>query len=177
MAPSVPPSMIAGYEDKYRSSVLDLILNIQRGEFGMEITAEDQPDLADINGFYKTGNGNFWVALEDDEVGGTIALKDIGNAQIALRKMFVAREWRGRERGVAVSLLQTALTWAKDRGVSEIFLGTTPHFLAAHKFYERNGFEEIPKTSLPKNFPVMTVDTRFYSMSTSRYHRDHRLEE
>ncbi len=153
------------YQDTYRRNVLDLILNIQRGEFGMEITAEDQPDLADINGFYKTGNGNFWVALEGGKVVGTIALKDIGNAQVALRKMFVAREWRGGEKGVAASLLQTALSWAKDHGVTEIFLGTTPHFLAAHKFYERNGFQEIPKTSLPENFPIMKVDTRFYFVS------------
>jgi N-acetylglutamate synthase-like GNAT family acetyltransferase len=154
--------MIAEYEDKFRQSVLDLILNIQRGEFGMSITAEDQPDLADINGFYKTGKGNFWVAVQGEEVVGTIALKDIGNAQIALRKMFVAREWRGKEKGIAASLLRTALDWAKDRGVTEIFLGTTPHFLAAHKFYERNGFQEISKDKLPETFPNIKVDSKFY---------------
>ncbi|MBK9584728.1 MAG: GNAT family N-acetyltransferase [Alphaproteobacteria bacterium] len=159
--------MIAEYEDKFRQRVLDLILNIQRGEYGMSITAKDQPDLADICGFYKTGNGNFWVALQGEEVVGTIALKDIGNAQNALRKMFVAQHWRCRDKGIAASLLWTALDWAKDRGVTEIFLGTTPHFLAAHKFYERKGFHEIPKESLPKSFPIMKVDTKFYSSKLS----------
>lgn len=155
--------MIAEYSDKFRQPVLDLILNIQRGEFGMRITAQDQPDLADIESFYKTGKGNFWLALNGNEVIGTIALKDIGNAQAALRKMFVAQDWRGGERGIAASLLQTALGWAKDRGVKDIYLGTTPHFLAAHKFYESNGFEEIPKEALPETFPIMKVDTKFYS--------------
>ncbi len=158
--------MIAEYEDKFRQRVLNLILNIQRGEYGMSITAKDQPDLADIGGFYKTGNGNFWVAVQGEEVVGTIALKDIGNAQTALRKMFVAQDWRGREKGIAASLLQTALAWAKDRGLTDIYLGTTPHFLAAHKFYEHNGFQEISKDKLPETFPVMKVDTKFYCYKT-----------
>ena len=155
--------MIAEYEDAFRQPVLDLILKIQREEFGMSITAEDQPDLADINTFYKTGNGNFWVAMNGNEVIGTIALKDIGNDQAALRKMFVANDWRGKEKGIAASLLQTALGWAKECGVKEIYLGTTPHFLAAHKFYERNGFHEIAKEELPESYPIMKVDTKFYS--------------
>jgi RimJ/RimL family protein N-acetyltransferase len=46
--------------------------------------------------------------------------------------------------------------------VTEIFLGTTPHFLAAHKFYERNGFQEISKDKLPETFPNIKVDSKFY---------------
>jgi predicted N-acetyltransferase YhbS len=41
-------------------------------------------------------------------------------------------------------------------------LGTTAKFLAAHRFYEKNGFREIAQTELPASFPVMTVDTKFY---------------
>jgi hypothetical protein len=43
-----------------------------------------------------------------------------------------------------------------------ICLGTTEKFKAAQKFYERNGFEEIEKESLPKEFPIMSVDIKFY---------------
>jgi hypothetical protein len=33
---------------------------------------------------------------------------------------------------------------------------------AAHRFYERNGFDEIDARALPASFPRMAVDTRFY---------------
>jgi hypothetical protein len=39
---------------------------------------------------------------------------------------------------------------------------TTQKFLAAHKFYEKNGFMEIRKNQLPDTFPIMKVDSKFY---------------
>jgi GNAT superfamily N-acetyltransferase len=79
-----------------------------------------------------------------------------------MRKMFVQREFRGSTYGTARLLLTALLDWAKAHQVSEIYLGTTAKFLAAHRFYEKNGFTEISKSQLPAQFPVMNVDTRFY---------------
>ncbi|MGO7422080.1 GNAT family N-acetyltransferase, partial [Rhizobium ruizarguesonis] len=42
------------------------------------------------------------------------------------------------------------------------FLGTTDKFVAAHRFYEKNGFTEIAKSALPRTFPLMAVDSKFY---------------
>jgi GNAT superfamily N-acetyltransferase len=142
--------------------VIDLILPIQREEFGIAITAEDQPDLAAIPAFYQIGKGDFWVARHDGKVVGSIGLKDIGNDQAALRKMFVAAPCRGREFGVAAGLLQRLIAEARERGLREIFLGTTDLFLAAHRFYEKHGFVEIDKEELPDSFLFMPVDTKFY---------------
>ena len=146
----------------HAQGVIDLILSIQQDEFDIPITAEDQPDLKNVAGFYQTGSGNFWVAKDNDTVVGTIALLDIGNHEAALRKMFVKASHRGGQYGIAKALLEMAIQWAKDTQIREIYLGTTPKFLAAHRFYEKNRFKEIPKASLPQNFPVMTVDTKFY---------------
>lgn len=150
-----------------RDGVLDVILPIQREEFGIEITAGDQPDLNAIGDFYQSGRGGFWVAEHDGAIVGTIGLKDIApgrtaKAQAALRKMFVAAPYRGRPYGVASRLLGHLLADARERGVEEIFLGTTAKFLAAHRFYEKNGFAEIARPDLPASFPVMAVDTKFY---------------
>jgi RimJ/RimL family protein N-acetyltransferase len=41
-------------------------------------------------------------------------------------------------------------------------LGTTDAFKAAHRFYEKNGFTEIPEHELPAMFPRMKQDTKFY---------------
>lgn len=141
-----------------------LILPIQQAEFGIAVTLADQPDLLDIPGFYQAGRGNFWVALDQGQVVGTIGLRDIGEGRAALRKMFVAASHRGREHGVAAALLDTLLAWSSAQGLQEVLLGTTDRFLAAHRFYEKNGFEVVPRESLPASFPVMAVDSRFYRL-------------
>ena len=146
----------------HADGVVSLILPIQQSEFGIPVTLADQPDLLDIPGFYQRGAGNFWVALHQGQVVGSIALLDIGHHQSALRKMFVAPAWRGREHGVAARLLDTLVASGRAAQVREVWLGTTDKFLAAHRFYEKHGFRQVPREALPARFPVMAVDTRFY---------------
>ena len=64
-----------------QTDMLALILSIQRDEFGFDISAEDQPDLLDVAGFYQRDAGDFWVALCDGALIGTIALRDIGTGR------------------------------------------------------------------------------------------------
>ena len=153
---------IIPYSKIHLAGVIDVILPIQQEEFGIQIELQDQPDLLDIPNFYQKGTGNFWVALYKTKVIGTISLLDIGQNQGALRKMFVKKDFRGTQNGVAENLLKVLFKWCNSKNVKEIFLGTTPKFLAAHKFYEKNGFLEIQKSDLPNSFPVMVVDTKFY---------------
>lgn len=150
------------YAAQYKTDVASLVVNIQNAEFGIPITLEMQPDLLDIPRFYQVKNGNFWVARDGKEIIGTIALLDIGNKQGALRKMFVHKDFRGKESGVGQKLLNSLLDWARLKSVETIFLGTTAKFIGAQRFYEKNGFEEIQKEQLPTSFPVMEVDVRFY---------------
>ncbi|KQR67958.1 GNAT family acetyltransferase [Rhizobium sp. Leaf341] len=149
------------------SGIVALILPIQAGEFGFSITAADQPDLADIDGFYRRGRGGFWVADDGGRIVGTIALRDLGDGQGALRKMFVAASHRGASDrgsgdGIAQRLLDILVQHAAANGFSVIVLGTTDRFLAAHRFYEKNGFATIDAGDLPAGFPRMDLDTRFY---------------
>lgn len=157
--------IIEFYSDKYKDSVARLILGIQRDEFGIPITLEQQPDLEAIPPFYQVKKGNFWIAKMDHTIIGSIALLDIGNDQAALRKMFVAKDHRGATAGVGQALLDTLLVWARQKGLSEIFLGTTEKFIAAQRFYEKNGFTAIAKQDLPVTFPLMDVDIKFYRYS------------
>jgi len=159
------PLRVVRFAPEHASGVAALIVPIQREEFGISITLADQPDLADIPGFYQRGAGDFWVAICDGAVVGSIALLDIGNSQAALRKMFVAPAYRGREYGTARRLLDELIAWSGSRGLRDVFLGTTAKFLAAHRFYEKNGFREIDRTALPPTFPFMKVDTKFYVRS------------
>jgi len=153
---------IVTYQERDKDQIINLIVGIQRNEFQVPITADEQPDLNDIPGYYQVGAGNFWVARLSEKVVGTISLVDIGNGQAALRKMFVEKDFRGREHGIAKKLLMELIDWAKSQNLKEIFLGTTSKYHAAHRFYEKNGFVEIAKEDLPENFSIMEVDTKFY---------------
>ncbi|HEX9011252.1 MAG TPA: GNAT family N-acetyltransferase [Holophagaceae bacterium] len=149
--------------------MLDLILPIQRLEFGVPITARDQPDLARIPEVYQAGLGGFWVGLEGGRVVGTIGLLAFGappRGGGALRKMFLHRDLRGS--GLAQALLDTLLARACSQGLPGIWLGTLPQMGAAHRFYERNGFRRVEPEDLPPAFPRMAVDTVFYALELPR---------
>lgn len=146
----------------YEDQVIDLIVGIQHGEYGVQITAEDQPDLKNIADFYQNKKGNFWIALNGNEVIGTISLVDIGSNQAGLRKMFVKKEFRGQPLKIGQSLMNTVFKWCKIKGIEQIFLGTVPHYYAAHRFYQKNGFKRIEKHYLPCSFHLMDADKWFY---------------
>ncbi len=165
ITPSTITIDILPFEARDREEVVALILPIQREEFGISITAADQPDLEMIRAFYQSGRGGFWVAKAGGAVVGTIGLKDIGGGQAALRKMFVAPAYRGAPAHTAARLLATLLDHARRQGLQEVILGTTEAFLAAHRFYEKHGFRPVAAEALPTSFPRMAVDTRFYALT------------
>lgn len=154
--------IVKEYNSEYLEEVIELILHIQQQEYNVAITQGDQPDLFNIEEYYQTGNGNFWIAFHGKRVVGTISLLDIGEQQVALRKMFVHEDFRGTTFKTASLLLDTAINWANEHSINAVFLGTTPQFLAAHRFYEKNGFITISRKDLPENFPVLQVDKKFY---------------
>ena len=144
--------------------VIDLILPIQQIEFNVPITIEGQPDLLDIESNYQHGGGNFWGVKIDSELVGTIALLNIGHQAGALRKMFVKKEFRGREFGIARLLLEALLSFCAENNITDIYLGTVDMLKAAHRFYEKNSFKEIDVAELPGYFPRMMADNKFYHL-------------
>ena len=152
------------YTPADEDAVLAHILAIQRDEFGVEVTAEDQPDLREVRAVYQSGTGGFWVAEREGRIVGTIGLIGFGDGQGALRKMFVAAEARGREAGVGAKLLSVLVDYAKAQGFTAITLGTVEKLHAARRFYQKNGFAAVLQEELPTGFPRMPVDTHFYRL-------------
>ncbi|MFN0063029.1 MAG: GNAT family N-acetyltransferase [Myxococcaceae bacterium] len=159
---SSSPVRILPFEVSWGPEVRELILGIQVGEFGVPISLKDQPDLFDIPGVYQRGFGQFWVARAEKRIVGTLALQDLGNGRTALRKMFVAAPFRGAPARVGQRLVDALLAHATERGVEEVALGTTDKMHAAHRFYERNGFQRISREALPANWPHNAVDVLFF---------------
>ena len=145
----------------YSKEIIDLVLNIQQKEFNVPITIEDQPDLMQIEDFYFTNGGSFWGAFINGELVGTIALIKFDEKAAAIRKMFVKKEFRGKEYGIAQKLLETLITYCQKNRIDEVYLGTVSILEAALRFYERNHFIRIEKEQLPSKFPLMNADNVF----------------
>ncbi len=156
---------IVQYEENYKEQTINLILSIQQCEFNINTKIEERPDLQDIQKFYlEPSNSNFWLALYNDNVIGTISISHIKGKKLALQNMYVHKDFRGLKYETASKLLKETINFAKERNIKEIYLGTAADFFAAHKFYERNGFAQIGKESLPKKFPLMSIDSRFFEL-------------
>ena len=151
------------YND-YCDQIIDLILSIQQKEFGLTITINQQLDLLDVETNYHQGGGNFWGAFIGDKLIGTIALINCGHNSACIRKMFVKKEYRGKEMGTAQQLLNTLLQYCREKEITAIYLGTVHQLKAAHRFYERNSFTPIAVADLPPYFPLMITDNMFYQL-------------
>ena len=147
--------------------IINLVLPIQQIEFNVPVTIEGQPDLQDIEKYYHKTGGGFWVAENDTGLAGTIGLIGIGNHAGALRKMFVRKEYRGKETGIAQTLFNALISYCKAARINDVYLGSVDRMKAAHRFYERNGFIKIDKASLPAYFPLMPADNVFYHLDLS----------
>ena len=154
--------------NSHSAQVIDLILPIQQIEFGVPITLKDQPDLLDIEKNYHATGGNFWGVIHDKKVVGTIALIGIGNGQGVIRKMFVNKDFRGKEFGLAQQLLENLIEYCKSENITDLYLGTVDILKAAMRFYERNNFVKIEKKDLPATFPIMAADNVFYHLEIEK---------
>lgn len=56
------------YEDKYQKQIISLILEIQRSEFGIDVSLDKQKDLKEIPNFYQKDAGNFLIKINKNSL-------------------------------------------------------------------------------------------------------------
>lgn len=138
---------IETYSGKYDEQIVSLILNIQNNEAKINLSLQEQPDLLDIYRSYQKDGGEFWIALSDDKVIGTIGLMISEKHCAVLKKFFVKKEFRSQKVGSA--LYSELLKFANNAGVRQIVLDTPSVARVSHKFYEKVGFCRIEPSDLP----------------------------
>lgn len=151
---------IEPYTPKYKNEIISLILNIQNNESKINLSLEEQPDLLDISKCYQQNGGEFWLALSDGKVIGTIGLMLKENNCAIMKKFFVKKEFRSQKVGLA--LYQKLLNFATNAGVEHIILDTPSVAHASHKFYEKAGFKRIDKADLPIPYTYPDRDSLLY---------------
>ena len=151
---------VVSYRDEYKQQVIDLILHIQNDEAKIDLPIEEQPDLLDIPRFYEKNGGRFWVAVNGDDVIGTIAFMNYGNGNAVLKKFFVRSDWRGKRVGLA--LYQTVIRYLRDHGYRQAMLDTPSVATDSHRFYERAGFRRIERSEMPFDYSYPDRDSYLY---------------
>ena len=151
---------IETYSGKYDEGIVSLILNIQDNEAHIGLSLQEQPDLLDIHRSYQKTGGEFWIALAEDTVIGTIGLMVKEKHCAVLKKFFAKKEFRSKRVGLA--LYQELLQFAGRTGVQTIVLDTPAVARASHRFYEKAGFHKISASELPIAYAYPDRDSILY---------------
>ena len=115
-----------------------------------------------INLSYQQSGGEFWIALSNGNVTGTIGLMLRENHCAVLKKFFVSKEYRSQKIGLA--LYKELIRFAEKAGVRHIILDTPSVAKVSHKFYEKAGFRKIDKAQLPIEYVYPDRDSLLYML-------------
>lgn len=94
---------------------------------------------------YLAGPGALWLAYDGDVVG-CVALRPLQSAgphAAEVKRLYVRPTHRGD--GVARALMDALEADARERGFTELYLDTKDDLLEAIRFYERRGYERVPR--------------------------------
>jgi len=145
---------IIPYSEEYKEDVISLILNIWENEF--DYKGLDRPDMHNIPEFYqKDKDSNFWIALKNNQLIGTVGLIKISKNLANLKRMAVKQGFR--KQGLGEKLLQTILKFAKEHNIKTIYAGLVPENTNAIKFYKKRRFKEnsfVPEGIVVSDKPI-----------------------
>lgn len=128
---------IVEYMPKYKEQIIDLLIDVAVNEFGFKEWEKWFKIFRNEN-YIKEG-GNCWIALNNqDNVIGTISLKNRNNGVGEIKNLYVAKEERNKK--IASSLFAVLLQFAKSNDYTKLRLDTYKEFENAIYFYEKRGF-------------------------------------
>ena len=128
--------IIQRYEDSRKEEVCDVVLDILL-EHGFEYDRFEDADLEDINNYYFTSGGTFFIGVVEGKVVGTAGVRKCKGNLCEIRRIYLKKDFRGTGNGKKLFL--TALHFAKEN-FSSVMLKTDPTLKNAIDLYLKNGF-------------------------------------
>ena len=154
--------IIRAFAPKDQAQVEALVLEIQQAEFGLALTAENQPDLKNVAAFFSGPGSAFWVALIDNNIVGCIGLEAIAGHVAVMRKFMVAPTHRGSGSHIAIDLLSAFEAHANAQGFNTIALSTVAETKAAQRFYAKMGYIAVTAADMPLGYSQGVLDRVFF---------------
>jgi ribosomal protein S18 acetylase RimI-like enzyme len=104
--------------------------------------AEFEAELAGLPGKYAPPEGRLLTAYQDGQPAGCVALRDLGDGDCEMKRMFVPTQFRGQ--GVGRALAEAIIASAEAAGYQRMRLDTSHRQAEAVRLYEAVGFRRIP---------------------------------
>ncbi|WP_293125964.1 GNAT family N-acetyltransferase [Microcoleus sp. bin38.metabat.b11b12b14.051] len=138
--------LIRSWETRDRADAFHLIRDIL-AEYGLQCEPYGADrDVYDVELFYHTKGGEFWVVERQGKIVGTAGYYPIerGNNAVEIRKMYILPAIRGK--GLGKFLLRELETKIIARGFDEIWIETASILKEAVQMYETSGY--LPTTGV-----------------------------
>ena len=131
---------IFDYEEKYQS----YFERLNRAWIEKYFTLEDIDKyvLTNLQESIIANGGHIFMALYDNHVAGTVALKKVDDSAYEFTKM--AMDETFQRRGIAETLSHAAINKAQKSGAKRIILYSQTNLMPAILLYQKLGFKRIP---------------------------------
>jgi carbonic anhydrase len=101
-----------------------------------------EKELANLPGEYVPPDGRLWLAYEESQLAGCVALRRIDDGVCEMKRLFLREEFRGR--GLGRQLIEAIIQEASRIGYERLRLDTLPPKMKdAIELYRSYGFKEI----------------------------------
>ncbi|MCP9313885.1 GNAT family N-acetyltransferase [Liquorilactobacillus satsumensis] len=149
-------------QPEFVAGIVDLVNYCQNIEAHLDIKMVEQSDLFMIKDYYQKKGGQFWLALDNDQVVGTIALLPITADVAVLKKFFTYPQYRGDPHRLGSKLFSQLIEFAQVQAYKKLVLDTPEGEERSHYFYEKKGFHQIAREQLTINYPYPDRNSRIY---------------
>ncbi len=136
---------IIPYESRYQPDFKRLNVEWISRDFTLEEHDLEQLDHPETH--ILPNQGAIFLAKLNDDIVGTVALVNMGEAGFELAKMSVSPSAQGQ--GIGKLLCLAALDYARQIGLTSVWLESNRRAKAALRLYERVGFREVPMAPSP----------------------------
>lgn len=109
-------------------------------EFDLEFQ-DFEKELEDFPGQYTLPQGCLYVALDENQPIGCVALRDLGQGICEMKRLYVRPNSRGQK--VGKLLAEVVIKAARDMGYDYMRLDTIPSMKQANMLYNALGFKQI----------------------------------
>jgi putative acetyltransferase len=99
-------------------------------------------EMEDFPGQYTSPKGCLYIALDENQPVGCVALRDLGQDICEMKRLYVKPLFRGQK--VGKLLAEVVIKAARDMGYDYMRLDTIPSMKQANMLYNALGFKQIP---------------------------------
>ena len=134
------------------STAKKLITSIMESEFPQVSTTYPAADLDAIRDHYGSLGEAFFVAVDNNQVVGTVAVKRDDDRTALIRRIFVSPKCRKQQ--IGYRLMKKAIDYCTEVGYQEIVFKATAEMKAASKLCLENGFQEKARIPVGPSFLI-----------------------